>query len=484
MQSQASAARRGIIVAHGYGIKIHVHHRHLVIEDGIGRNRQTRRLHKAATKLKRLLLIGHTGYITLDALRWLRDTGAALIHIDADGRLLTTSVVFGPGLPSLRRAQALAAGGPAGAEIARELLSAKVSGQRALLEELPGGDASVQHLESALDEIETATDLAQLLGAEAQGAVAYWQAWSALPTPFPSRDIAKLPEHWLTFGQRASLLTGGPRLATNPPNAILNYLYALLEAEATLACHAVGLDPSLGIFHTDQRDRASLALDAMEAVRPAVDAYLLALLTQRTLSPRDFVETRQGGCRMTQRLAASLAETCSAWREQIAPVVERIAHVLGDNATTPVRRLTPLTRSNAKDALNERLPNRRRRVIAGGTLELAATCRDCGESCRAGATATARRAARRAGSRTPAAAARTPDGSSPRCAPNSATPGTAAEPPNSGAPRMLRTSWLGKHGPASDPIPRSFWQRFCRGCATYPLVFSPRRRGSPSTTAR
>ena len=112
--AQASAAKRGIVVAHGYGIKIHVDRRHLVVEDGIGRNRQTRRFHRAGTKLNRLVLIGHTGYITLDALRWLRDVNAALVHIDADGRLLTTSVVFGPTLPPLRRAQALAAGGPCG----------------------------------------------------------------------------------------------------------------------------------------------------------------------------------------------------------------------------------------------------------------------------------------------------------------------------------------------------------------------------------
>jgi CRISPR/Cas system-associated endonuclease Cas1 len=87
-----------------------------------------------------------------------------------------------------------------------------------------------------------------------------------------------VPEHWRTFGQRSSLLSKGPRLATNPAGAILNYLYSLVEAETTLACHAVGLDPGLGIFHVDQRDRASLALDLMEAVRPLVDSYVLALV--------------------------------------------------------------------------------------------------------------------------------------------------------------------------------------------------------------
>jgi CRISPR/Cas system-associated endonuclease Cas1 len=38
-------------------------------------------------------------------------------------------------------------------------------------------------------------------------------------------------------------LTGGPRLAANPANAVLNYIYALLEGEATLAARLVGLDP-------------------------------------------------------------------------------------------------------------------------------------------------------------------------------------------------------------------------------------------------
>lgn len=82
-----------------------------------------------------------------------------------------------------------------------------------------------------------------------EAASAYWHAWAPLPVRFSSRDARKLPEHWIGFGQRASRITGGPRTATNPANAILNYLYSLLGAEAIFACHGVGLDPGLGIFH-------------------------------------------------------------------------------------------------------------------------------------------------------------------------------------------------------------------------------------------
>jgi CRISPR-associated protein Cas1 len=44
--------------------------------------------------------------------------------------------------------------------------------------------------------------------------------------------------------------------ATSPANAILNYLYAILETETRVALYTVGLDPSVGILHTDRNGRA------------------------------------------------------------------------------------------------------------------------------------------------------------------------------------------------------------------------------------
>ena len=167
-------------------------------------------------------------------------------------------------------------------------------------------------------------------------------------------------------------------MATNPAGAILNYLYSLVEAETILACHAVGLDPGLGIFHVDQRDRGSLALDLMEPVRPLVDSYVLALLTQRTLAALDFVETRQGACRLKPRLAGELAETLPAWRHHVAPIVEQVAHVLAESTPARLPLLTPLTRDNHRAAWDERKPQRRTHRSRTGGLGLPPSCRDCG----------------------------------------------------------------------------------------------------------
>nr|MDP2577561.1 CRISPR-associated endonuclease Cas1 [Candidatus Palauibacterales bacterium] len=94
---------------------------------------------------------------------------------------------------------------------------------------------------------------------------------------------------------------------------MLNYLYAILEAESRIAALAVGCDPGLGILHADQQVRDSLACDLMEPVRPLVDRYLIELLQARTFRRTDFFETRKGVCRVLPPVTHLLAETAELW---------------------------------------------------------------------------------------------------------------------------------------------------------------------------
>lgn len=64
---------------------------------------------------------------------------------------------------------------------------------------------------------------------------------------------------------------------------MMNYLLALVEAEASLAVRALGLDAAMGVFHIDQPSRDSLACDLMEPVRPLVDSCLLEWITTQPL---------------------------------------------------------------------------------------------------------------------------------------------------------------------------------------------------------
>ena len=96
-------SRDGIVVAGGYGVRISVWRGRLRVDDGIGQDRRSRLFHRATAGLKRLAVVGHTGYVSLEAIRWLADVKASFVQIDADGRVLASFGPDGKDWPSLRR---------------------------------------------------------------------------------------------------------------------------------------------------------------------------------------------------------------------------------------------------------------------------------------------------------------------------------------------------------------------------------------------
>jgi hypothetical protein len=94
------------------------------------------RLPRVNHGLKRLVLIGSDGFITLEALRWISDVGAAFVMLDRRGKVLT---VTGPGAPSdskLRRAQSLSLSNGTALKISKELISQKLAGQESLVRDM------------------------------------------------------------------------------------------------------------------------------------------------------------------------------------------------------------------------------------------------------------------------------------------------------------------------------------------------------------
>jgi CRISPR-associated endonuclease Cas1 len=336
-----------IIIVDGYGVSVRVHRSQLVVTDGAGRSRRERHFGRATTKIARLVVLGGSGSLSLEAIRWLGDVGAALVCIDRDGQILCSS---GPtkSEAKLRRAQALAPYSGAGIEVARTLLTQKLRGQQQLLDRLDSEPHAERVLERNLAAVEAADTVEAAVVAEAEAAAAYWSAWAGVEVRFQPSDRRRVPKHWSTFGQRTSPLAASPRMAVNPAGAILNYLYALLEAEARLACQVVGLDPALAIVHADTRGRDSLPLDLMEAVRPNVDRYLLALLRDRVFRAGDFYETQRGNVRLLAPLTHELAATLAAWRQLVAPLAEQVASLLLQRAPIVEKLPTPLTESNRR----------------------------------------------------------------------------------------------------------------------------------------
>jgi len=336
--------RHGVVALFGYGIKVRVDRGHLVLEDGIGPDRRCARFPRVGHGLKRLVVVGNDGMVSLAALRWLADQDAAFVMLDRDGSVLVTTGPVRPSDARLRRAQSLAEDSGAALRIATELIRQKLVAQERVVRSQFHDDSSAETIADQRHALTKAKSKEEIRRCEAHAALAYWRAWHELPVSYPPADLRRVPEHWRTFGSRLSPLTRSPRLAVNPPNAMLNYLYAILESEARLAISELGLDPGIGFLHCDTRTRDSLACDLMEPIRPQVDAYLLDWLRRAPLQRKWFFEQRDGNCRLTGEFAVELSETSRIWRQALGPFAEWIAHTLWSTTSGPSRTKAPATR--------------------------------------------------------------------------------------------------------------------------------------------
>jgi len=294
--------------------------------------------------VSRLVVIGSDGFVSLGALRWLADQDAAFVMLERDGSVLATTGPVRPSDARLRRAQILAHQSGAALQIVRELIGQKLEAQEKLARDGLNNNEAARAISRFRESVTTAATIDRIRLLESRAAAIYWNSWRTLAIDFPKGDLRRTPEHWRIFKSRFSELTGNPRRAVNPVNAMLNYLYAVLESETRLAVAALGLDPGLGVLHVDAPARDSLACDVMEPIRPEVDAYVLKWISHETLRREWFFEQRDGSCRLMGSFAIRLSETAPTWANAVAPVAERIARILWSTTKKPPRNELPPTR--------------------------------------------------------------------------------------------------------------------------------------------
>ena len=85
------------------------------------------------------------------------------------------------------------------------------------------------------------------------------------------------------------------RPPTDPVNCLLSFAYSLLTNECSAGLRSVGLDPFVGLMHTDRPGRCSLALDMMEELRSVfADRFVLTLINNRIVNEKSFIYMDNG----------------------------------------------------------------------------------------------------------------------------------------------------------------------------------------------
>lgn len=141
-------------------------------------------------------------------------------------------------------------------------------------------------LTASMSAIRQCKEASQLLGLEGEAASVYFSVFDDL--------ILQQKEDFYFHGRNK-------RPPLDCVNALLSFAYSMLAGMCGAALEAVGLDPYVGLYHTDRPGRMSLALDLMEELRSVMaDRFVLSLINKRVIQKSDFIQKENGAVVLTE----------------------------------------------------------------------------------------------------------------------------------------------------------------------------------------
>jgi len=274
----------------GYGVKLRVRNlkerSELEVRDG--RDSVTKPYATSFYRPRRfpyssIIIDGHSGYISLQALHWLSKNRVPVFVMNFDGSVISSILPPTPIRADLRAAQVEACAVPTMKfKVAKAIVEAKIARTIQVLEWLAerydiSRDVSAVKREGL--RLRQARTVDAIRSVEGRVALKYWDAYGKV-----------LPES-LDFQGR--MTSSHQNNATDPVNAALNYGYGFLEGECRRAINAVGLEPSIGFLHEscNYQTKQSLVYDLQEPFRWIADVTVTEAFESGVLDLSDFYFT-------------------------------------------------------------------------------------------------------------------------------------------------------------------------------------------------
>jgi CRISP-associated protein Cas1 len=289
----------------------------LEIEHGPRRDdRRTIRIDiDADPKPHTLLFDSHGEFLTGEAIRWCARYSINLALPGGPGRLITmvesaletktnTKTRMRDIDPAIIRAQCAA--DPI--RVAREIVRAKVGAE--LKATIPDARARQGEFEEWDIKLNSARSVAEIMIVESRAAASYWRTFR--DAGLRERKNGNLPRSWLRFAQRnkgAAFL--GNQHASHPINAMLNYCYIVGAGRLAKALAARGLALPIGYLHSDKKGRNSLVWDAIEPLRPSIDAKVFAFVEAHEFARSDFPQSGYNVYRLSRDVMQLLLHKAS-----------------------------------------------------------------------------------------------------------------------------------------------------------------------------
>jgi CRISP-associated protein Cas1 len=307
-----------VLVIEGYDARLYVERGHLVTRDGFANEGKIRETHfpRGRCSVEKIIIRAPGGTVSMEAIDWCARMGIAIAFVSSDSTLLNCLIPDAPHDGPVKRAQAVSAVTDDALDLARYLLGKKLDSQISAIErDFPrlgivnssGKSTATVQVHACKAALMETTTLVDFLALEGRAAQVYWDCLVSTPLPWKPWALKRIPAHWAAISPRTTGRRERVRDATDPFNAVLNYCYTLLEVETRIACEVVGLDPDLGLLHTDDRLRESFIYDLLEPLRSKADVWALELLRKEQMHPAMFHELRDGVVRLDPDLTGLLA---------------------------------------------------------------------------------------------------------------------------------------------------------------------------------
>jgi CRISPR-associated protein Cas1 len=277
----------------GYGVKIRVRNlrsrSELEVSDGKEwikgwRSPRTFKFRPRKIPYSSIIVDGHSGYVSLQALHWLSRNRVPVFVLDhVDGSIVSNILPPIPLKADLRAAQIQASADPKKKlAIANSLVQAKVARSLQVLEWLAQRydiEKEVQLTKQEAVQLEKARTVPDIRVVEGRVALRYWQAYASV-----------IPK---CFDFEGRMTSSHQNNASDPVNSALNYAYGVLEGECRRAINAVGLEPSIGFLHdfSTYQTKQSLVYDLQEPFRWIADVTVMEAFESRVLDLPDFYFT-------------------------------------------------------------------------------------------------------------------------------------------------------------------------------------------------
>lgn len=294
------------LLLNGHGITMKVDRARLHITDGrISTEEEpaTYVFHPQRIDIDSIVIYGRSGNLSLEAIRWLAKHNVQVTILDWDGKLLTTMLPPESVQVKTKFAQYRAfEDKKLRLDLAKKFITSKFDRTQIVLDYLHQRYPEVNpEIRSESAKLDGARTIREVMGIEGAVAQVYW------------KQFAKVIPDKYEFENRTSRFRTRPSGAGDQVNCMLNYGYALLEAECLRAINSVGLDAHVGFLHEMQSGKNSLAYDMQELFRFLVDLAVINLVERDAMDAKDFVRTENYALRLRPTGARKVTEEVNAW---------------------------------------------------------------------------------------------------------------------------------------------------------------------------